>query len=169
MNQPYREPLLDAVHHAWTRWDSPPDGLIETVLVALAMDDLEAEYELLTLVSREGTLAGTRSDVTGDRVLIEFRSEAVTVLLRVSHERGGAHRLDGWVTPASGGAVTLTQGELSQSATIDVNGRFDLTSRTGGLARLIVQPTPDHDDPEHDDPQHDPDRADEFRTTLFEI
>lgn len=158
---PAPEPLFATLRSAWDRWDPPPPDLAETILVALAMEDLDAQYELLTLVNRHDHLAGTRTGA-GDagRVLIEFRSASLAVLVRVSSE-GGAQRIDGWVTPATGGTVTVVQGEASTTATLDAHGRFDVPSSGRGLTRLVVSPTSDADAPES--------AVAEFRTTLFEI
>lgn len=156
MSEP-RDSLVDAVHAAWTRWDPPPDNLAETILVGLAMDDLDAQYELLTLVHRHNQLAGTRSSASdADRILIEFRSGDLTVLVRVAQDDAGGLRLDGWVTPATGGSVTVVQGEWSSTVPLDANGRFGTPTTGRGLTQLIVQPTASPVEGE-------------FRTTLFEI
>ena len=162
-----RDPLFHAIRQAWTAWDPPPADLADTILIALATDDLDAQYELLTLVQRHDRLAGARGpgpdDTTAtartetDRVLIEFRSGELSVLVRVSHGEGGSHRLDGWVTPAASGRVTVIQGDSTATAAIDPTGRFDLPVTRHGLTRLIVQPVAPETTPV------------EFRTTLFEI
>ncbi|MFP5415422.1 MAG: hypothetical protein ACLGHZ_00845 [Actinomycetes bacterium] len=154
-----RDPLLDAVRDAWTAWDPAPADLVDTVLIALAMDDLDTEYELLTLVSRHDHLAGTRSDSTDERVLIEFRSKDLSVLVRLSRDPSGAHRIDGWVTPASGGTVSILQEEDLTTIPLDPNGRFDVPMVKQGLTRLVVQPESIAQTPFDG----------EFRTTLFEI
>ncbi len=155
---PPRDSLLEVIRAAWTRWDPPPDDLADTVLVGLAMADFDADYELLTLVSRHDHLSGTRSAPTdANRVLIEFRSSDLTVLVRVSQEDpDGVHRLDGWVTPATGGDVTVVQGEQSTTVELDANGRFAVPATGPGLTQLIVRPVADA-------------VATDFRTTLFEI
>ena len=157
-DQNARDPLLSAIHDAWTRWDPPPPDLADTILIGLARADLDADYELLTLVNRHDHLAGTRSAPTdAHRVLIEFRSGELTVLVRVSQDAAsGAHRLDGWVTPASGGEVTVVQGERATTVALDENGRFAVPTAGPGLAQLIVRPVTDAADGE-------------LRTTLFEI
>ena len=154
-----RDPLLDAVREAWCTWDPVPDDLADTVLVALAMEDLDAEYELLTLVTRHDHLAGTRSDTADERVLIEFRSKDLSVLVRVSREQAGSHRIDGWVTPASGGVVSILQDNEATTIPLDSNGRFDVPAVRQGLTRLIVAPGSIANAPSEG----------EFRTTLFEI
>lgn len=154
-----RDPLLDAVREAWSTWDPAPDDLADTVLIAIAMDDLDAEYELLTLVNRHDQFAGTRSELTDERVLIEFRSKDLSVLVRVSRENTGLHRIDGWVTPASGGTVRILQDDDSTTIPLDSNGRFDVPTVKQGLTRLIVQPESIADAPSEG----------EFRTTMFEI
>lgn len=150
-----RDPLLDTVRDAWQRWDPLPEDLVDTVLVGLALDDLDAQYELLTLVTRNTDLAGARA-VADERVLIEFRADGLSVLVRVSHH-GSGRRLDGWVTPATGGTVGITHGERTTTVPIDGNGRFDLPDARPGLVRLVVHP------------ELSDRTVAEFRTTLFEI
>lgn len=151
-----RDPLFDVLREAWERWDPPPGDLADAVLVALAVDDLEGEYELLTLVARHDQLVGARGDGDSDRVLLEFRSAKLSVLVRVGHEAARTHRLDGWVTPATGGTVTIVQGEHTAMALIEANGRFEFPEIEPGLTRLVIAPLAEHP-------------LDQFRTTLFEI
>ncbi|MFV0451144.1 MAG: hypothetical protein ACK5LS_02695 [Propioniciclava sp.] len=155
---PGDDALLAAVRAGWERWDPPPADLSETILVALAMEEVDDDYALLTLVQRSHQLVGARNDRT-DRVLIEFRSGALTVLVRVTQDDPDGLRLDGWVTPAGGGTVTITQGDATRTATLDEQGRFTLPVATHGLSRLVVATT----DAASEAP------ASEFRTTLFEI
>jgi len=62
----------------WDAYDPMPADLVEQVLVAVATEDLDAEYELLHLVSRTSELAGARG--TGDALTISFSGEAFSLL-----------------------------------------------------------------------------------------
>lgn len=160
MNASERDPLLDAVRRMFEELDPVPEGLTERVLVALAVDDLELEYELLTMVHRSQQLAGVRS---GDdqKLVLEFTAPGLTVMLRVSPVDGGHRRIDGWVTrtsdaPEGGGELTasLWQDAGTTTAAVGQHGRFEFSNVPAGLSRLDLVTS--GDDPE-------------FRTTLFEI
>lgn len=158
MNASERDPLLDAVRRMFEELDPVPEGLTERVLVALAVDDLELEYELLTMVHRSQQLAGVRS---GDdqKLVLEFTAPGLTVMLRVSPVDGGHRRIDGWVTrtsDAGGGELTasLWQDAGTTTAAVGQHGRFEFADVPAGLSRLDLASS--GDDPE-------------FRTTLFEI
>lgn len=159
------DPLLATLRAAWGQWDPPPADLAETILVAIAMEDFDTDYELLSLVNRHDHLAGTRTGASdAGRVLIEFRSATLSVLVRVSAEGARHQRLDGWVTPAGGGSVTVVQGDTATTTPLDAHGRFEVPVTGRGLTRLVVQPDPGPDTTPHPDAD-----SPEFRTTLFEI
>lgn len=159
MNAEERDPLLVAIKRMYSELDPPPAGLTERVLVALAVDDLDLEYELLTMVHRSQQLAGVRS---GDdqKLVMEFTAPGVTVMLRISPVDAGHRRIDGWVTrtaDAKADAPELTaslwQENGTHTAPVGAHGRFEFASVPRGLTRL--------------DLAADSDSA--FRTTLFEI
>ena len=64
------EDLLEAIASLYDSIDPAPDDLADGVLARLAVEDLEREYELLTLVERVDLAAGTRSatDTTTDEL-----------------------------------------------------------------------------------------------------
>lgn len=136
-----------------------PNGLADRVLVALAADDLDLEYELLTLVHRSNQLAGAR---TSDdcKLVLEFTGPAVSVLVRVSPAATTGRRIDGWVTQsgsALGGkplTATLWQESGTLTCPVAAHGRFEFAAVPAGLTRLDVV-------------GERPEEA--FRTTLFEI
>ena len=160
MNAEERDPLLVAIKRMYSELDPVPDGLTERVLVALAVDDLELEYELLTLVHRSQQLAGVRG---GDdqKLVMEFTGPGVTVLLRVSPADKGHRRIDGWVTRNTEGSAgqseltaSLWQEAGSHSAPVGAHGRFEFAAAPAGLSRLELTSS---------------DGESAFRTTLFEI
>ena len=53
--------LLESIALLYAAVDPAPGDLAEGVLARLAVDDLETEYELLTLVERVDLTAGTRA------------------------------------------------------------------------------------------------------------
>ena len=78
----------------WREHDPVPDGLVEQVLVGLAMEDLDTEYELLHLVDRTDRLAGVRGTATDTAMTISFSGNAFSLLLRVSRLAGDRRRVD---------------------------------------------------------------------------
>lgn len=160
MNANGRDPLLDALKRTYEELDPVPSGLTEKVLVAVALEDLELEYELLTMVHRSQQLAGVRS---GDdqKLVLEFTAAGVTVMLRVSPVDDAHRRIDGWVVRAAdakGELVDLTASLWQEHGTatspVGNHGRFEFANVPSGLTRLDLVAA-------GTDPA--------FRTTLFEI
>jgi hypothetical protein len=127
----------------WDSLDPMPSGLVERVLVALATDDLDAEYELLHLVERTDQLVGARG--TSDALTISFTGGAFALLLRVSGIGSQTRRVDGWVTPAREMRVTVKQQNRTWEAEVDARGRFEIPRLSAGLSRFWLL---DHRAPE---------------------
>jgi hypothetical protein len=142
--------LLDAIAVLYADIDPAPVDLADGVLARLAVEDLETEYELLTLVERVDHAAGTRGapDVAapGDEatVALEFAGTSYRVLVRISTSEGH-RRLDGWVVPAVPLRVFLgpegdALADTRQSAESDADGRFEFPAAVTGQVRLWLLP-----------------------------
>jgi hypothetical protein len=142
--------LMEAVARLYATYDPAPDDLADGVLARLAVEDLEDEWELLTLVERIDLTSGVRSadDVVteGDdaTVALEFAGTSYRVLVRISTV-DGHRRLDGWVVPALPMHVLVgPPGEglahLRQSADADEDGRFEFAAPMTGEVRLWLVP-----------------------------
>jgi hypothetical protein len=142
--------LLEAVARLYAAYDPAPDDLADGVLARLAVEDLEDEYELLTLVERVDLAAGVRSAedaVTGgddSTVALEFAGTSYRVLVRISTV-DGHRRLDGWVVPAVPMKIFLgppgdALAQTRQSAEADEDGRFEFSAPPTGEARLWLLP-----------------------------
>jgi hypothetical protein len=142
--------LLGAVAQLYADLDPAPDDLAEGVLARLAVEDLEDEYELLTLVERVDLAAGVRSaeDAVTDgddaTVALEFAGTSYRVLVRISTV-DGHRRLDGWVVPAVAVRIFLgPQGDAlantRQSTYANEDGRFEFPAPTTGEVRLWLLP-----------------------------
>lgn len=139
--------LLQSVADLYAVLDPAPGDLADGVLARLAVQDLEAEFELFTLVQPVDTLVGTRADdraETSDTVALEFAGSTYRVLVRVSDTDDG-RRLDGWVVPALPMRVFLgPQGDAlahtRQSAYADRDGRFEFPASMTGEVRLWLLP-----------------------------
>jgi hypothetical protein len=130
----------------WDRHDPVPADLVEKVLVAIEIDDVDHEYEMLHLVERSRKLAGTRS--TGEAMTVSFAIGEFALMLRVSPNGHGTCRVDGWVTPAQTMQVKVTQQEHTVQTQIDARGRFELTGLPKGLTRFWLYSEGGGDDEE---------------------
>jgi hypothetical protein len=139
--------LLQSVADLYAELDPAPADLADGVLAALAVRDLEAEFELFTLVQPVDVRAGTRQDApeTSATVALEFAGSTYRVLVRISDADDGSRRLDGWVVPAlplrvflgpEGDALAHTR----QSAYADREGRFEFPAAMRGEVRLWLLP-----------------------------
>jgi hypothetical protein len=140
--------LLQGVARLYAALDPVPADLADGVLARLAVQDLESEYELLTLVERVDTRAGTRrggDPETSATVTLEFAGSTYRVLVRIGDADDGQRRLDGWVVPALPMRVFLgTEGDAlahtRQSADADRDGRFEFPAPMTGEVRLWLLP-----------------------------
>ncbi len=139
--------LLQSVADLYSALDPAPGDLADGVLARIAVQDLEAEFELFTLVQPVDTLVGTRSGdqaETSRTVALEFAGSTYRVLVRISDTDDG-RRLDGWVVPALPMRVFLgPQGDAlahtRQSAYADRDGRFEFPASMTGEVRLWLLP-----------------------------
>jgi hypothetical protein len=149
--------LLQAVAELYADLDPAPADLADGVLARLAVQDLETEFELFTLVQTVDTRAGTRQSrdpsepETSASVALEFAGSTYRVLVRVSDTADGQRRLDGWVVPALAMRVFLgPQGDAlahtRQSAYADREGRFEFPAPMRGEVRLWLLPQGSHRD-----------------------
>lgn len=140
--------LLQSVADLYAELDPAPDDLADGVLARLAVQDLETEFEMFTLVQAVDTTVGTRNDEppeTSASVALEFAGSTYRVLVRISDTDDGGRRLDGWVVPAlpmraflgpQGDALAHTR----QSAYADREGRFEFPAPMRGEVRLWLLP-----------------------------
>jgi hypothetical protein len=144
---PTDDELLQAMADLYAALDPVPADLADAVLARLAVRDLESEYEMLTLVERVDTRAGTRGGEepeTSATVALEFAGSTYRVLVRIG-DADGQRRLDGWVVPALPMRVFLgppgdTPAHGRQSAYADREGRFEFPAPITGEVRLWLLP-----------------------------
>lgn len=150
---PTDDELLEAVRELFDRVDPPPADLADGVLARLGVEDLELEYELLSLVDSGGLAGRVRSaaDTTesDESVTLEFAGATYRVLLRIDTV-DGQRRVDGWVVPAVPLRVSLVpdnDGPVaeysdSRSTTPDDHGRFEFADVERGRFRVWLHPEP---------------------------
>jgi hypothetical protein len=121
----------------WDARDPMPSGLIDKVLVAIATENLDEEYELLHLVERSRELEGARG-VVGDAITIAFSGGAFSLLLRVTDVAGAFCRVDGWVNPPRAMTLRISQPTGTLHALVDRLGRFEIPRLPTGLTRFFL-------------------------------
>ncbi|MFZ2504345.1 MAG: hypothetical protein WAW88_16915 [Nocardioides sp.] len=128
-----KEISLAELTQMWNRWDPPPDDLVERILLGLAWErsavDLDAEWELLSLVSRTAGLVGARSN--DDCLTLYFEGTDLAMVLRVSRVGTDSCRIDGWVDPPQPLTITAVRGEQrwpADTRSAESTGRFELTA-----------------------------------------
>jgi hypothetical protein len=145
--------LLDEIAVLYAAFDPAPADLAEGVLARLAVEDVEDDYELLTLVEHVDHAAGTRAlpEVAAAHdeatVALEFAGTSYRLLVRISTV-DGHRRIDGWVVPGVRlrvvfGAQGDTRAHIRQSTESDADGRFELQTPVTGLVRLWLMPPAD--------------------------
>lgn len=154
---PDTDALWDELRAFWRAVDPPPIDLTAKVLATIAVEDLDAEYEMLQLLDNASDRAGVRSigeatDTTLRTSTIQFAHDRINLLLRVSALDDGCVRVDGWIAPVVAQTVTLRNESQSRQVTADASGRFEFTSVPAGPVRLWLEGTDGS-----------------FTTTMFEI
>ncbi|SEE24804.1 hypothetical protein [Ruania alba] len=114
----------------WQRADPAPTGLVDSVIAAIAAEDLDAE--LLSL--RPAELAGVRGE--GAQVL-EFTSDSLTLVLRLGQDDDGSRRVDGWAEGIR--EVALVNEEWSRTVQVSAAGRFEFDKVPSGPVRLRLR------------------------------
>jgi hypothetical protein len=152
-----RDPLLGVLKNAYEVHDPMTEGLIDRMLTALAVEELDLEYELLTMVHRSSQLAGTRG-ANDDKLVMEFSAAGVTLMLRISPVDAQHRRIDGWVSPARPLTASLWQDAATMESAVGAHGRFEFDVVPRGLTRLDLLQAGSGPSP-----------TTAFRTTLFEI
>lgn len=126
------DPIFHELRTMYQVLDPPPAHLADAMIAAIAAEELDVDYALMTLLSRSTELAGTRS---AGVMTIEFSHDDVSVLLRVADLGDDRRRVDGWVTGASGTEAKLVAGPLEAVAPL-TEGRFEFGDLPAGLVRI---------------------------------
>jgi|1185.fasta_scaffold63311_2 hypothetical protein len=132
-----RDPIFGDLVTMWEERDPMPPGLVDKVLVAIATENLDEEYELLHLVERSHELEGARGAVT-EATTITFAGGEFTLLLRVTPLGDTSCRVDGWVTPQAPMTLRVSQAGGTVHAVVDALGRFEIARLPTGLTRFFL-------------------------------
>ncbi len=145
-NPPYAggTPTYADLADMWSAHDPAPPGLAERALVALEMEDFDAEYELLHIIERGNLLVGTRAagapekDVATETLTIVFSGNSCSLMLRVGRLDDDHRRVDGWVSPPRSVQITLKQQKGDVQVDSDARGRFEVARMPAGLTRAAL-------------------------------
>ncbi len=130
--------LLDQLRAMWARRDPVPVDLVDRVMFAVWLEDLDTEVEMLTMTAQSGDLVGVRATQTARTVT--FSTDDLSILITVSDRPEGRRRVDGWVTPQGSGEVTLRRSDgTSVTAPVDADGRFALDDLSPGLVQIVLR------------------------------
>ena len=86
--------LLDRLQSLWSERDPVPADLVDELIAAVAVADVDGEW--LLLEPSGGALVGVRGRSDVDTV--QFRLGDVCLTLRISAQAHGRSRFDGWLT-----------------------------------------------------------------------
>lgn len=129
--------LLDLLCDMWDEHDPVPPDLADRVSFVLMLDDLE--IDLLRLETEDLVGAGARTD---EQVrTVTFSSDSLSVMVSISHARGGDVRVDGWISDGGRLQVELRQSGSTRRGTADDDGRFVFDGIGRGLIQLVFLPT----------------------------
>ena len=147
MSEMSRDDLLGVVRRVWEEADPVPDGLVERLQAALALEGTDLDLELMLLVEHSHELAGARGTAA---YTLHFVLGETDLLLRIAVD-GEVSRVDGWLVPPDpmtvravhGGAVEGDGGPRAGASVTSSNGRFELTDLPRGPLHLRFEPHAD--------------------------
>jgi hypothetical protein len=126
--------VLDEVAGLFAAADPMPDGLVERVRFALALEEIDAEVARLAQDLSARVRGGEEQTRT-----ITFDCASLTIMITVSRLIGGAVRVDGWLAPPGTHRVELRTADGPLSTDADEQGCFVLKPVPHGLAQLVVR------------------------------
>ena len=128
--------ILASVRDLFEQADPMPADLVENVLFAISLSDLDVEVCRLT----EGLVAtGARDDDGEQSRTVTFDSDSLTIMVTLVPLDDHQVRLDGWLAPPAECQVELRSAGGSAVTTSDADGRFVLDRVPRGLAKLVIR------------------------------
>ncbi len=127
--------LLRELAGWWERVDPAPPDLTERMIAAVAVVDLDREFEELLRV--EESTQAVRG--VADPVSLQFTDGQTNVLIRVTREKSST-RLDGWVDATIVATAVIVGGTAQGAGELTGPGRFVFEGVPSGLTqvRLVV-------------------------------
>ncbi|MFN8076899.1 MAG: hypothetical protein U0Q15_15975 [Kineosporiaceae bacterium] len=131
--------LMERLRQAWTAADPVPSDLAERVTFALALDDVDFEFELLRLQVELAEPIGARGEDTLQTVT--FSGESLSVMVSLSPAAAGGVRIDGWISDGGHLDVELHHADGASTLAADRDGRFAFERVPHGLVQLFFHPS----------------------------
>jgi hypothetical protein len=133
---PEDEELLAELRNLVGRADPVPPDLTAVAMSLLAWRDPDAQLAELVADSRD--MAGA---VRGDTaVVLDFRAGDVQIVVQLSPDGEGLHRLVGQVEPATAGTVRVRRATGQSDVVVDELGRFVADRLVAGPISLRWNP-----------------------------
>jgi hypothetical protein len=129
--------VLRRLRDLYQQADPMPPGLPERIRFAVALRDLEVE--VARLAAEEDSAAVAARGLEQSRT-ITFDSDSLTIMIRVSPDRDGTARVDGWLAPPQRRDIEMKTAPGSLSAVSDEEGRFAFARVPHGTCQLVVGP-----------------------------
>lgn len=129
--------IFATLREMWRREDPVPVGFVDRMVAAVAVEDVNREFELLALLET----AEVRSvRAGGDQQTLQFGDDSACVLLRVVATGAGTSRVDGWSEPPVLAARLAQAGEVWSADPAD-DGRFGFehVARGRSQVRMVVK------------------------------
>lgn len=130
--------VLDSIAKLYTELDPVPDGLAESIVVAIALDSLDAE--LAQLQSQVLEPAGARGVESGQIQSLTFSSSSLVLLIKITRASPDRVRIDGWAAPGAQAVVELVQDGAVDQTVADQDGRFVFDDVPHAPTRFVVHP-----------------------------
>lgn len=130
--------VLDSVAKLYTELDPVPNALVESIVVAIALDSLDAE--LAQLQSQVLEPAGARGVESGQIQSLTFSSSSLVLLIKITRSSPDRVRIDGWAAPGAAAVVELVQDGVAHQTVADQDGRFVFADVAHAPTRFVVHP-----------------------------
>ena len=132
--------LLEELRDMWMTYDPPPPGLVATMIAAVAAADLDAEWEMLTLVRDSGDepAAQVRGLATS-RILFFTAAEGWSLDAELDDGQVRGQLLDFDGDMGSVEVVVETTDGHSWTTALDEVGFFALSAEPTGSVRFTVR------------------------------
>lgn len=138
----YDARLLTGIREVYDAVDPVPEGLVERLQFALALDEMFAEVAMMTRLA-DDALAVRSDPVTGTRTeTVTFSTDGLTAMVTLSRIDGRV-RVDGWIAPPATVRVRLRMQSVTRETEADDSGRFVFDELPEGFAQLSFHPRDD--------------------------
>jgi hypothetical protein len=130
--------LLAELRGLYDHVDPVPDGLVQQIHFALALDS----FDIDVLRPRSGGQLALATRGEEQTRTITFDTERLTIMISISATGKDQVRIDGWLAPPAAHPIELRHVGGSLTTVADDQGRFVLDLVPHGTAQIVVRPGP---------------------------